>query len=810
MRRLSARLILTWLLLAVGLGSFLAPISGVVPSAHAVNIRQALGENPDGVRSTAFKCVAVDRSDCAPPTVADIDCDDALAPSLSGLYTGTPLAHNWRQYFSGDDADTCTLGVRTDSGDNAATEGFAFDGNNLEHPADNAGAGALSITCTEGGSTKACPSRGWSFQAPPVGDVTAPPVPTGLTATSLEGAVYLEWDGVSDASGIDHYTVKRNGSTITTVEPNFAFAQPSATYNVGAGSTPAPTVSVNGTTTEITAEGLWDTTADRGTMRGWQLTGDFSISSCLSALDNPANNTRFGLVARPSLDAGSRSYSAYYRYSATAPSFRTTYRPTDGATTTTQTPITGATLPKCKKIERVGLTTLNSYTGDGSTWSLFDTVSGVTWPDTIYAGMFVSSQSGAATTTKGTFTNVSVQAAVKLNYTHTTASAGNYTVNAVDNATNASADTAAVTGTPLVSANAVRWHPGNYVLSHTVMRNTTTVLGYTNAELDEVGAMPNAAGWMQWIAWKVIEPTRGNYNFAPIDAILNRMAGHNKQFVLYVITRSFAGSDPSYYLPSYLATEPNGAGGWCLKNNGSPTGVIEKSWLQAIMDRKIALVNALAERYNDNPNFEGMVMGESDPGQGYTACTDFSFPAFVAQQKRLYTAGPLAFTKASYWAQINFAGGQSNVAELIATSAAARGSVSATDILLSGGGASHSDRVLRGERWIGNTWVAGAGTDYRGVIGIGSDSEGPSMGGKEGGFTILQLYNAAFNDRRLNHIFWLMKKWEAAQTNCDLYWRNDQSYAVNECSGNDIKTHINSGNPTRTTCPSSWPSCNTN
>lgn len=47
-------------------------------------------------------------------------------------------------------------------------------------------------------------------------DLTAPAAPSGLTAAPGLGTVQLTWQSVSDPSGIDHYTITRNGAQLTT------------------------------------------------------------------------------------------------------------------------------------------------------------------------------------------------------------------------------------------------------------------------------------------------------------------------------------------------------------------------------------------------------------------------------------------------------------------------------------------------------------------------------------------------------------------------------------------------------------------
>jgi len=66
-------------------------------------------------------------------------------------------------------------------------------------------------------------------------------------------------------------------------------------------------------------------------------------------------------------------------------------------------------------------------------------------------------------------------------------------------------------------------------------------------------------------------------------------------------------------------------------------GVIARLWDPAVMDRLVALYAALAERYDGDPNVEGVVLGETSPGFNASP-SGYSRATLATQLKRQVTA----------------------------------------------------------------------------------------------------------------------------------------------------------------------------
>jgi hypothetical protein len=165
------------------------------------------------------------------------------------------------------------------------------------------------------------------------------------------------------------------------------------------------------------------------------------------------------------------------------------------------------------------------------------------------------------------------------------------------------------------------------------------------------------------LLWGVLEgATPGDYSagFAAVDSILAKARSCNKRVMVQLAERIFGSisSDPtasgwlSAAYPAYILT--SAYGGCCgardpsgkeLQFGGVVTAVangtdafngeaaIARLWDPAVMDRLIALSNAYAARYDGDPYFEMLSIGES----AVPAWPGFSPTSLWTQVKRFYT-----------------------------------------------------------------------------------------------------------------------------------------------------------------------------
>jgi hypothetical protein len=324
----------------------------------------------------------------------------------------------------------------------------------------------------------------------------------------------------------------------------------------------------------------------------------------------------------------------------------------------------------------------------------------------------------------------------------------------------------------------IKWHPGHYVLG-------TSVDKYSAAHISELATEPNIVGWEQLVSWAKIEPRRGEYDWSFIDQLLALCAANDKRLIIQVLDRSFSGG--AARLPPYLATEPGGNGGWYIKPTG---GVIAKLWLPAIMDRLIALHDAMGDRYDADPHFEGVFTAESDVGFS-AGPSDYSASAYVTQLLRLNATLPAYYPHTNVWLSVNFAASQGDVVKLVQDAARNRVGIAGPDAITANVGFSDwGSRVVSGHLWGAAGWILG-GVGYHGKMAIAHDVESPELGGKEGGFSMQQIYDQSYNVNRDAHLIWERKDYEIVGAGSDLFWAKD------------ILPWLRAGgHPTRTACPS--------
>ena len=109
---------------------------------------------------------------------------------------------------------------------------------------------------------------------------------------------------------------------------------------------------------------------------------------------------------------------------------------------------------------------------------------------------------------------------------------------------------------------------------------------------------PAVRGVNKRYKWKRMEPQEGDYDFAEIEEDLEFLAERDKQLIVFIIDKSFSDY-PS--LPRYLSE-------YEVEADGSLDPV---RWHPVMVARLVALGEALAERFDDHPHFEGVALQES-------------------------------------------------------------------------------------------------------------------------------------------------------------------------------------------------------
>lgn len=185
------------------------------------------------------------------------------------------------------------------------------------------------------------------------------------------------------------------------------------------------------------------------------------------------------------------------------------------------------------------------------------------------------------------------------------------------------------------TSSSVKWHPGHY---YTIMgdKNNSTYMAQVYSELKSTPAL---RGVQIRYTWAELETSYGVYNFTSIDKRLAELAAQNKRLVIILQMKSF---DPKIVpVPDYLKAADYEGGIFTFSKNGDTTinGYNIKLWNSNVLSRMIKLLQALGNRYNSHPFFEGIGLTETSMGYPITPLTstqtDGFFTNLLTANKRM-------------------------------------------------------------------------------------------------------------------------------------------------------------------------------
>jgi hypothetical protein len=291
----------------------------------------------------------------------------------------------------------------------------------------------------------------------------------------------------------------------------------------------------------------------------------------------------------------------------------------------------------------------------------------------------------------------------------------------------------------------IKWHPGHYMMLRSRHRNPTVEL----REIDAIGNEPALQGVLVVWLWSDLEDGKGQYDFSVIDTYLKRLKAQPlpKRLIIRIEERAF-NTTTGTSVPAYLKTDPAYNGGEAKMANGT----VARIWEAPVMDRLIALHQALGQKYDEDPNFEGISTEETAIGfsTAAPAPASFSNAALLAQLERLGGAARTAFSRSNVFMTTNYLGSDDQMTDLIRYSIANHLAVGGPDtwgraFIDAGKRTLQSDMIVRGAR---------GGPDLRGVVAIKSEVEDTELGGYIGAFAPADLYDVAFNTMRANYMAW--------------------------------------------------------
>jgi hypothetical protein len=290
-----------------------------------------------------------------------------------------------------------------------------------------------------------------------------------------------------------------------------------------------------------------------------------------------------------------------------------------------------------------------------------------------------------------------------------------------------------------LGAGEMKWNPGHYMLMPKGESQAARLKYF-----DQIADEPVIKGAQVNYFWAQLEPKKGAYDFSVIEKDLARLRAHGKHLVIVVTDRSF-GPGSKQIVPEYLLTEPEYGGGVVKTRSGESARV----WDAAVMDREIALYQALGRRFDEHPYVEGITSEETAMGFGSARPKDFSTGALAAQLRRWIVAVRAAWPHTNVFLYSNFLSG--HLEDLIAECERNRCGAGGPDVLPPPHNGTDGERILRG---------ASSGGDYRGRMPIAFSVQSPELGGTKGTFTPRQLFEHAYQTLHVNYIFWMRNTWE--------------------------------------------------
>lgn len=224
--------------------------------------------------------------------------------------------------------------------------------------------------------------------------------------------------------------------------------------------------------------------------------------------------------------------------------------------------------------------------------------------------------------------------------------------------------------TQIDSAQAgIKWYPGHY---YTILPGDTPTTKWREEQMEkiytEIASTPAIRGLQMRLMWNELESTRGNYTFLndpqnnhPINKILARLKPLNKRLVLQVKLRGFDKTET--IVPDYMKTAEFDGGifkyGDFCGTNCTPTGWHGnglKLWNANVKTRLLALMKALGDKYNSDPNFQGVgfietAFGVPLAGEGVTTANYnnwFTNSMEVNRQTRLFFPNTMVMQETNF------------------------------------------------------------------------------------------------------------------------------------------------------------------
>ena len=374
------------------------------------------------------------------------------------------------------------------------------------------------------------------------------------------------------------------------------------------------------------------------------------------------------------------------------------------------------------------------------------------------------------------------------------------------------------TSSPAVAAapsgKSIKWHPGTYVWyapsavggvpGHRVDLATQRAqfLTFVNSICSE----SSISGVQLFGLWRTFEgDTAGDYSagFAAVDALLAKLTACNKRLMVGFQTVWFGTHRTDLDIfPAYIVNDSR----YGVTGLNPGTGRTARTWQAPTMDRLIAMSQAYGARYNSHPNFEMIGLGETS----LQVTTDgFSSEANLAQTKRMIVAARQHWPNTAVRIMVNDGFSDAGFIDLYNTCKTYYCALGGPDVWP--GDITQADRLFVGK----NTSGQDVHEDLRDKLPWAVDVDWQSFNLVDGHprWTLRQLYDAPMigytptnpngqgsfrmPSMKVKYMIWLVNESNGNQEN---QWSTAQLPFLRSVNG---AVYSN-------TCPTSYPSCNSN
>jgi len=810
----------------------------ILDSVFGQNVAEA-ALSLDRIQRCADGLMVLTDPTCLRDDAATLNINDSLLPNL--LNVTASFSANYRSAVTGTEAAAATCNIVYDSGDDAATNGWSLSGDNIINDAMDTGtSGALRYSCVGATLSALSDAHSWSIPTPGGTDTADPPVgdwadPVSVSDTGqIELRILQGSDDRANFSGLATYNFYRDKAVDGS--PSFTLAAPDPGVpfvgtNVELGTVDgAGTYTWTGNDLEITCPD-----ADAPGFDGWLSGASVGVNGCAVLIEISGDfRLRWGAGGTTGGNGSFMDYGAVVFDSATVAGVDGTEGFCWASNQEASDQTNQRDQDRCKPSSGSGFTDhqnalrsprVNQLIRSGDTWtrghrtaSTYPFATGTSYtqafPSAVVVGLFCTDNDGTAGVTC-LFEDVALTTGIgALSTTDTITGTHNYIFTAEDAEGNESLGSPEITATAGAppSPGTYKWRPGPLVAGNSFgsspLQNNFT----------EICAMTNVVGVQIVMRWSQLETgstTAGaSYTFSTLQSYVNTMDACGKVVVLQLQRQAGGMTNPG---PAYLRNEAQYDGGTYYVQQYDDTHI--KAWVPAIMDRYIALENALAAQFEDQDAFYGIIFPETVFGGTTPTAEGWTLSGWVTQIKRMLTARLSVFPTTNKITFANFlnTAGTSTYVDLMNAIRDSEGVVGGPDIYpqgigSSGCGAGCTNPGTVETRTAGQNVYAGitGGNDYRDEMTCMTAIQPPEMGGRKGNHTPANLFAEGNGVLDCGNLFWWYKTYQLDTSSTpgsggvdEANWNSGGTLAPN-----GLKAFINAGSANASgdalTCPENY------